>query len=289
MSFASKEESVQDGAPIELFRFTTPEERFTYTSGTSPIEFENETFIPVPIGRGDDEIESVSESRQLAVTLPADDPFVLRYYVSLPSQQDRLEVFRLHTTDTPPEVVKIYDGLVSTVSAADDDTAKVNALSRSSLLERTVPTQTTRNLCNHVLYDVRCKVVDTSFALDAEVTGVSANQLRITIQASGTLPATGNGLSAQLTADPAYFNGGTIERAGFERRMIRSVSDIGGDAAEITIILPFAAIPAGAPFKIFAGCDHSFLTCRTKFDNEENYGGFPYVPRKNVFNTGADV
>jgi len=290
VSFDSQEESVQDGAPIELFRFTTLEERFTYTSGTTPFDFENETYSPRAIGRSGDEIESVSESRQLAVTLPTDDLLVRRYYVSLPSSQDRLEVFRLHTTDgADPEVVKIFDGLVATVSASGEDKATVNALSRSSLLERTVPTQTTRNLCNHVLYDERCKVFDSLFSLDAEVTAVSADGLLLTVQASGVLGATGNGLSAQLTADPEFFNAGTLERGGFERRTIRGVVDIGGDSAQVRTILPFATIPTGATFRIFAGCDHSFPTCRTKFDNEENYGGFPYVPRKNVFQTGADI
>jgi uncharacterized phage protein (TIGR02218 family) len=35
---------------------------------------------------------------------------------------------------------------------------------------------------------------------------------------------------------------------------------------------------AGGAFTITAGCDKHFKTCKAKFDNSENFRGFPHVP-----------
>jgi len=41
---------------------------------------------------------------------------------------------------------------------------------------------------------------------------------------------------------------------------------------------PAVAIAAGDTFTIRAGCDKQFSTCRDKFDNVENFRGFPHIP-----------
>jgi uncharacterized phage protein (TIGR02218 family) len=37
-------------------------------------------------------------------------------------------------------------------------------------------------------------------------------------------------------------------------------------------------IAAGESFRIVAGCDKQFSTCKAKFDNVANFRGFPHVP-----------
>ena len=34
----------------------------------------------------------------------------------------------------------------------------------------------------------------------------------------------------------------------------------------------------GDTFSIVAGCDKTFSTCKAKFDNHENFRGFPHLP-----------
>ena len=41
---------------------------------------------------------------------------------------------------------------------------------------------------------------------------------------------------------------------------------------------PGAAIAPGDAFAVFAGCDKSFATCRSKFANALNFRGFPHMP-----------
>ena len=289
MTFIAQEESVESAAPVELFRFASLEDTFTYTSGNVEVVFGGNTYVPRAISRGEDQIESLDDQRRVVVKMPATDPFVARYFATLPAQPDVLTIYKRHTTDGPtPETVTVFRGKVANV-AVEGNEAIVNALSDASILQRTIPMQTTRNLCNHVLFDSRCKVVETSFGMDVTITGISADALVISVSSSDTIPATGNALSAQLTADSTFFNGGTLERSNLERRMVRSIADLGGNQAQITVLLPFASISVGSTFRLFAGCDHRFPTCSGKFSNETNYGGFPHVPRKNPFQSGLEV
>ena len=47
----------------------------------------------------------------------------------------------------------------------------------------------------------------------------------------------------------------------------------------------FAIPTLGQTVDVFAGCDHSLAICESKFANVINYGGFPFVPIKNPFNS----
>lgn len=47
---------------------------------------------------------------------------------------------------------------------------------------------------------------------------------------------------------------------------------------EIELFLPtFASIQPGDTFSVTAGCDKTFNTCKTKFNNAINFGGFPHI------------
>jgi uncharacterized phage protein (TIGR02218 family) len=49
--------------------------------------------------------------------------------------------------------------------------------------------------------------------------------------------------------------------------------------ARIGIALPMgAAVALGDSFAATVGCDRSFTTCRDRFDNAVNFGGFPHMP-----------
>ena len=289
MTYLAFEESVEDSAPIELYLFQNTEEAFSYTSANVSKVFNGRVYVPSLISSGEDELESLEEQRKIVVSMPADDPFVQRYYISLPSSQDDVTIYRVHTTDGDDEVTTKFVGKVANIAIVGNE-AKVNCLSQASVLERTIPKQTCRALCNHILYDTRCKLVDTTYRIQGTVTAKDDTARTVTVNfGTNTLTATGLQFSAQVTADINYFNGGSLERGGLERRMIRFTVNQGSNVGTFTLLLPFSQLNVGDAVDLFAGCDHTFTTCTTKFDNEENFGGFPYVPRKNPFNSGIDV
>lgn len=53
----------------------------------------------------------------------------------------------------------------------------------------------------------------------------------------------------------------------------------GSGSSRISLFLPMAdAIEAGDTFTVTAGCDKLLATCRDKFSNVVNFGGFPHMP-----------
>jgi uncharacterized phage protein (TIGR02218 family) len=63
---------------------------------------------------------------------------------------------------------------------------------------------------------------------------------------------------------------------------VKTHSNIGG-VVTIELALPMPdAISAGDAFSIQAGCDKTWETCRARFGNGDNFGGFPHMPGQEV-------
>ena len=54
----------------------------------------------------------------------------------------------------------------------------------------------------------------------------------------------------------------------------------------VELLNPVAIAP-GTEVLLTVGCDHSTATCAARFNNLDNYGGFPAIPSKNPFSTGV--
>lgn len=287
MAYEPFETSVEDGQPIELFRFSNLEESFTYTSGPNEVLFQSETYVPIPISRTDPDLEQIQTRRNLIVKVPIDNLFAQRYVVTVPASIDDFELYRRHSTDGgTPETIQFFSGRVTNVAFSDNE-AQINIQNFGATLERLCPQQTSRNPCNHILYDSHCAVDEDQFRITGVVTAISSDGLTITLDTgTNTIPDTSLQLSAQITADADFFNGGFIRRGGIEHRMVRTTNDLTGNVAEFTILFPMQTIAVGTALDLFAGCDHQLPTCTTKFTNTPKYGGFPFIPLKNPFEIG---
>ncbi|WP_343313908.1 DUF2163 domain-containing protein [Brucella sp. BE17] len=120
-------------------------------------------------------------------------------------------------------------------------------------------------LCDAMLGDGRCGVNldDPRYFVDASV--VSA-QL-------GTVIA--NGLEGFA---PDWFANGVLTWAsgGNAATKIRVIGHTGNRMQLIEP--PVLPIAAGDQFRVVAGCDKSFATCKVKFGNGVNFRGFPHLP-----------
>lgn len=273
MTFAQYEESQDGSRPVELFTFTTGSVINRWTSAEDDILESGDTWTAVNISRealaggGADQ-----RDQNLVITVPADNSIASQYINSVPGVPTTVVIERIQRTDGPSfEVIKLFEGRIASVGFEDHGRrAKINVQPLVAATSRTVPRFNFQGSCNHVLYDDLCQVDDTdpAFRLSAAaVTAVSGNTITVT------------GVSA-FGAD--FFEGGFVEASGgTDRRLILSTS---GDI--LTLLLPFSASPLGSSVIVFAGCDHSIATCKSKFNNVINYGGFAFVPTKNIFTTG---
>lgn len=107
-------------------------------------------------------------------------------------------------------------------------------------------------------------------------------QLGVDTSDTGDYPAyVGSGVMTPLGGDAGYFDDGIMEitgptaslNLGF-RREIKSYVP-----GQFTLQLPFPyPVEVDDIYQATPGCDKSLETCRDRFNNVVNFGGFPYLP-----------
>lgn len=124
--------------------------------------------------------------------------------------------------------------------------------------------------CDAMLGDGRCGVDLAAGGLTAEGEVVAVlDERRLRVSGLGAFPA------RFFRHGVLTFVGGTNAGAAADLEDHRNDDGI----VELTLWLPMPlAVAAGDRFRVVAGCDKSFATCRQKFDNHLNFRGFPHMP-----------
>jgi uncharacterized phage protein (TIGR02218 family) len=152
------------------------------------------------------------------------------------------------------------------------DGFRADILSHMRQLQRNINFITTAN-CRHQLFSQfnsssigACTLNASSYTYNGTVTTVSVPRLKFVV----------SGLS-----QPAQYcqNGILTWTSGPNAGLKHEVKNhtVGG-STEIELFLPTFITPAaGNTFSITAGCDKTQATCKTKFSNGVNFGGFPHI------------
>lgn len=307
MSYWAIEESAKEGNPIELYHFQAQGVSWRYTSADkhiymaghgqdeSPpsenyydIYFDENVYVSVPITRNDiDQTNDISKS-DLEVTVARNNPLAGLFILNAPETVTSLTIYRGHklvgSADVSPEFspeyspgdefvpdrfestdfITVWKGRVVTVSFAGDE-AKFNCESVFTSLKRYGLLAKYQYICRHPLYSAgRCNVSKESYLHTGEIGEIDGLLLAI------------HGVDGQPNG---WYVGGYIQIGQFVHRHI-----VGHEGNVVKINKPLSPdIEVGMSANIYAGCDHSLATCRDKFDNLLNFGGFPFIPLINPF------
>lgn len=276
MAFDPLERSVESSRPVEVYQIDLGGQQFLYTSAEDTVTVSSLPYLPIPIKRsvlrqGPEERDTILE-----ITVPFDNEFASKYLAIVPGQRAKITIRRVQRADLPTsDSIVIFTGFVQSVAYKEGARVAVIAtLPVTSAKSRPIPRFKFQGLCNHVLYDDLCRVdsTDPAFRLSSGlVTDVTDDTITVTGAA-----AFGDG----------FFTSGEVTSPGeLDARMILGhVGDV------LTLLLPFGSdeVSVGTLVTVFAGCDHSIAVCKSKFDIVINYGGFSFVPNKNIFKTGLD-
>lgn len=261
-----KDTSVQDGMPIECYKFISPIGTFRYTSNPRQVTMGGEVYDPLPVTRTTIEVSSVIDTlSSMDFNLPADHDLVAAYCFEDAPESLRVEARRGHqgddlSTEFTVEWVGEWtgasvSGMWATFKTGSVLQTKLNGNTSSVYYQR---------ICNHILFDVRCKVVRADFTKTTTV-DVIQGQL-ITVDDDQDV----NG----------YYNGGDIvnTRTGERRSIVSNTDNV------IRSNSRFYDLIVGDTVELTPGCDHVRLQdCKNKYDNVVNYGGFDFVPTHNPF------
>lgn len=263
MTYETRETSMQLGEPLELYEFSFGENIYRYTSAASEILHLGETWAPAFLKRGSIDFSAEKGRNNLSIDTVRNFPVADFYRIMPPADVILLTVRRLHVGDS--DSIVVWSGRLLGVEF-QGSRAVMTCEPVTTSLRRTGLRRIYQRQCPHVLYGTSCGVNKSSFAVPATLSAVSGVSLT---SATFGLYAAG------------YFAGGYIEfdNAGvIERRFITEHT-----GTLIKINLPLIGLDIGVSITAYAGCDHTIPTCKNTFNNLGNYGGFPYIPRKNPF------
>lgn len=261
-TYSDLESSIHGGRPVELFRFVHGAQVWTYSSGPE-VEHGGETYAAFPIGR--DEMQQVKELSKspLEVLIPRTSELSLLYLVGNPEHVTTLTVFRLHigASDSP---VVYWKGRVVSVDWPDPATAKLSCESVFTSLKRPGLRARYQRMCRRALYETGCNVNKDAYAVAGTVSAINSAKTVLTVAAADAL-------------DDGWFTGGMVRTPTGGLLFITAHS-----GSSLTLMNPCSLAVSDA-VTLYPGCARNRETCKNKFDNILNYGGWPCIPLRNPF------
>lgn len=279
-------------------------------------------FVPMAVEHSGLRLDGEQSPGATTLSIPLEHPLAQLYARDFPAGRVYLTIWSLDTPSSTPRV--LWVGVVESCEFAQP-MAKLECQHIRKLFERVGLTAGHPRTCPKVLYSSPCGVRrDESEILPIEPLGVyryfkyREDGLLASISPDGrelTIPEAANrpdGYFANgfviLDAEyPLNSTNGTVAD-NFGRFVLRSrilagqeslgspgnainggyrrsiVSHVG---AVLRLDAPLlVSLPAGTRATVLAGCDKALTTCETKFGNVPRYGGYPFIPLKNPFESG---
>ncbi len=263
MTFDAYETSQQAAEPIELYAFVRGSVCWNYTSADEDVSYLGETYYARTISRGSFDRRDEAASAEVEVRLDRELAVVSQFLDGSVPEPMKLWIFRLHRGQ--PDVITIFKG---TVASANIQLEEIVLTARSPLGadEKGIPRERIMRTCPHVLYGNRCRVDPTAFDLGTTIASLGPDANQYVLSSDGGNPD-GWFAAGVLYVDATGQRGFIQEHTGNTVRLLQAIPGLAATDA----------------VTIFAGCDRTVETCRDKFDNVAEFGGFPLHPERNPF------
>jgi uncharacterized phage protein (TIGR02218 family) len=200
----------------------------------------------------------------LTVTIPIDCDLAVTILTA--TSENPMSVTVFSNIDGVTEVT--WKGRVASFQPTEDEKLDLSVESIFTSFSRIGLRARFQKSCRHALYGRGCKLLLADFENDVTIDAISGNTL-IVPEASGF--------------DDGYFAGGIITSPDNSFLFVigHSGTSIQVQRLNFSMVSQFAIQGPGMTAKIYPGCNKSRDTCRVKFDNLLNYGGFDHIPTKN--------
>lgn len=264
-SYSEFEKSFELGMPVELYDISYSGNTWHFTTNVEPVTIGTVTYKPIPIERGETEQNSDAKKANIEIKISTDTELADIFKITPPSDPVTITVRQYHAmagvSYADLQTAVIWKGRIINVSWEDRKMVLTSESVFSSLL-RVGNTRKYSRQCTHTLYGNGC-------TLDREKFSVKAVALKLV----GTTINIPHGKEANWFAG-GYLTYRNAQTGSTERRAIIS-------STKVTVTV--AAFPLGVQegvteMTLYAGCNHTINQCDKKFNNNENYGGQPYIP-----------
>lgn len=253
------------GRPVELYLFERKGVCWPYTSGDMPHTFQGLTYTPQTISRGSFERDEETASSRLQVRLDRGLKVTGQFIDGSTPSPVKLTIYRKHRND--PDFIVLFRGRVSNAELEGDEVT-LDCQSPLGSDEKSIPRHIIMRTCPHVLYGPRCALDRRDHEHAGTIFSILGNAVRV------------DGIAESSTD---FFTAGVIvhQPTGF-RAFIQDHFFDNYQHLKLLQSPPSDWAPSD-PVLLYAGCDRKHTTCRDKFDNIPNFGGFPLHPERDPF------
>ena len=273
-NLSSFETSIQEGMPVECYKFTNDNMEYLYTSRRNDLDLEftenglkrTETYYAEYIKRNELIPGSQGSSTETTITVSKENPVAKLYQTAPPETAVMVQIIRLHASDLSKRDVIFY-GRITQASFEDSECNLTVAL--ESWLTKEFPNGLYQYTCNNVLFDKNCRLNKDNYKETVFLDKV----IDLDVYSKDF-----------AKHEDGYYEGGRMYFDGH----IRMITSHKGNVC--TLRYPFHLKPRNDVI-VLPGCDKIFKTCVKKFKNADNFTGFPYCPptdaEKNPTGTGT--
>lgn len=265
MSFNSKEVSIAGGRPIRFYEFSRGTLVWAYTNADRDITIGEQVYTSMAISDNGIRQTGQTTADALDITAPGDFPLVANFRGVPPSSEYNLVIRDKHFEDE--ETLVSWVGVIVNVNRVAMNACKITCQSLAASFERPGLHLTYQRNCPHSLYDSRCGVNKIDYAVLGVISVVTNTSITGTVFSS---------------FDDNYFAGGFIEwvvgGTEIERRSIESNAE-----GVVQLFGGTEGLNVGQAVTAYPGCPQTTAACVAKFNNIDNYGGFPGLPGNSPF------
>lgn len=267
MTYRAFDESSHSGQPVELLEIQygrTEAEIVRTTSGDRDVVVGGKTYLAFTTTRDQfDDEGNPDDAKQLSIRVPRDHPFILEFDQREFPTMVAVRIKRCHLNDPDLGTFNIWSGRLVGVSF-EAPWMVMGCEKIATALTQTGCRIRYMRQCPHALYMPRCWADKEQFKAVGQVTALSTNKATVTVTLPGT-PSAG------------YYVGGILLFNGLSRFIIEQ------NGSNLKLSRPLLDLDVGESVTLHPGCDRLAATCKDKFNNLDNYGGFDYIPPKGPF------
>lgn len=272
MAWSDDEKTIHDSVPRELYEFVGTISTLRYCSGDADVVFQSNTYTQAIIKRTATKPNTENDRQEVTVRMDRTLQVVTDYALGVPPVSLRLTIYR--EQESSGNFAKIWEGQVPGFRLEGDEAVLRIPSEMATAMDTNIPSAAYQVHCNHVLYDPDSPcgkgINRDDFKITTTVTSIQQNGVELVINDDGD----------KGEAEDWLVGGEIIRVADGERRLIMKHTDTSNT---IIIDWPFRNLSISDSVEVYAGCDHLFQTCRSKFGNSRNFGGHPYIPIHNLF------
>jgi uncharacterized phage protein (TIGR02218 family) len=271
MSFFGLETSRSTGQPLELYEFTYGAFVYRYNTTASEVVVNNLPYKPMPLAREAITLTNDIRRSQLTITAPINFEVASFFRASIPASPILVTIKKKHRND--PEVITEWIGRIITAEWQHSG-VKLFCESYYTAIQGNANMRYYGYACPHMLFGDRCKLSRITYRMLATVSAVSGTNV--------TSPTFATKPNRYFVGGYLVFDDGT---SGIQHK--RFISAHTGNT--ITLANHIPELTANRQVEVYPGCDHTLATCRDKFNNHVNFGGFPWIPGRNPFTTSSSI